>query len=110
MNTRTPTLLLALAAGLLSSATVLAQPAGGPGGQGGPGGEKRRGPPPEAVEACKGKAAGAVCNFVNREGVSLAGTCFAPPPRPDDAGKSDAPARPLACRPDRGPGGDKAKG
>lgn len=113
MYARTPTLLLVLAAGLLSSATVLAQPAGGPGGaggQGGPGGEKRRGPPPESIEACKGKAAGAVCNFVNREGASLAGTCYAPPPRPDEAGKSDAPARPLACRPDRGPGGNKAKG
>ncbi len=107
MKARTSTLLFALAAGMLASSTVFAQPANG---QGGPGGEKRRGPPPEAVEACKSKSASAVCSFTDREGVKLTGTCFAPPPRPDGAAKPDAPARPLACRPDRGPGGDKPKG
>jgi hypothetical protein len=39
----------------------------------------RRGPPPEAIEACSGKAAGAACTFVGRQGEKLTGTCFAPP-------------------------------
>jgi hypothetical protein len=112
MKSRNKTLALALvfAAALSTSISSFSQPAGGQGGPGG--GEHRRGPPPEAVDACKGKAAGAVCNFTDREGEKLTGTCFAPPPRQDDAGKGTS-EKPLACRPDRGgkgPGAGKSKG
>jgi hypothetical protein len=103
-------LALAFAAGFTTSASSFAQPADGPGGFGG---EHRRGPPPEAVAACKGKAADAVCSFTGREGQTLNGTCFAPPPRAEGADKAGAPERPPACRPDRGsrpPAGDKPKG
>lgn len=105
-----PLLVIAFITGMATATASFAQAGGG---QGGPGGaEKRRGPPPEAVDACKGKAADAVCNFTDREGEKLTGTCFAPPPRPDDAGKGSS-ERPLACRPDRGgkgPGAGKGKG
>ena len=70
------------------------------------------GPPPEAVAACKGKNAGAACNFADREGVNLSGTCFAPPaggpganqgaPGNASSGQGAQAERPVACRPDRG--------
>ena len=50
----------------------------------------RKGPPPEAREACEGKAAEAACEFEGRRG-SVSGTCFSP--------KTDLP---LACRPEHG--------
>jgi hypothetical protein len=66
-----------------------AQPGGpGPGGQNGP----HRGPPPAAIDACKGKAAGAQCSFVGRNNQTLTGTCFVPPAIGQNG-------MPLACRP-----------
>lgn len=50
------------------------------------GGAARRGPPAEAVAACKGLANGQSCNFTGRQG-DMRGSCWAP------AGK------PLACKP-----------
>ena len=94
---------------------------GGPGmGQGG--GQQHKGPPPEAIEACRGKSAGTACSFTGRNGESLGGTCFAPPERGQGprgaASNQNAPGNsaannangnqnvqghpPIACRPDRG--------
>jgi hypothetical protein len=56
------------------------------------GSQERRGPPPEALAACKSLTAGAACNFTSPRGAET-GTCFAPE------------GRPLACRPKYGPGG-----
>ena len=50
------------------------------------------GPPPEALDACRGKSAGASCSFTGRRGEPLNGSCFSPP---DGAA--------LACRPEGGP-------
>ena len=61
-----------------------------PEGNGGP--HEHRGPPPEALAACKALAAGAACNFTSPRGAET-GTCFAPE------------GKPLACRPKHGPGG-----
>lgn len=67
-----------------------AQPAAGTGApgpaQGRPDGPPRRGPPPEAIAVCEGKAAGAACSFTGREGQVLSGTCFAPPRPPGPGG------------------------
>lgn len=38
---------------------------------------KRRGPPPEAIEACASLSAGEACAFTGRRG-DLSGICFAP--------------------------------
>jgi hypothetical protein len=65
--------------------------------QGAPQGGHRHGPPPEALAACAGKAAGATCGFTGRRNEALTGTCFAPPRR-EDAGATQG-ALPLACRP-----------
>jgi hypothetical protein len=46
---------------------LVAAPERGPG--------ERRGPPAEAVAACKGKAAGAAVSFQDREGSTRNGTC-----------------------------------
>ncbi len=54
--------------------------------------EKRRGPPPEAIEVCAGLTEGAACSFTGRRG-EVAGTCFAPP-------KNEAE---LVCAPEGGP-------
>ena len=48
----------------------------------------RRGPPPEAINACSGKSAGAACSFNGRNDEQLRGTCFSP--QDND----------LACKPD----------
>ncbi len=91
----------------------------GSGNQGGPGmgqgsGQQRKGPPPEAIQACQGKSANAACSFTGRNGETLSGTCFAPPAGGPGApvnqtgasNASGAPGaqgnRPLGCRPDRG--------
>ncbi len=78
---------------------------------GGPGG-RHHGPPPEAVAACNGKAAGASCQFVDREGLNLSGSCFQPPAGGPNqvqgaasAAQSSEPPKPIACRPDRPRGG-----
>ncbi len=54
-----------------------------------PPGKGRRGPPPEAVEACVGKQANDACAFEGRRG-AVEGVCF----RPEAS-------LPLACRPTR---------
>lgn len=75
----------ALYASLLLAATgALAQPPAGP-----PGGE-HRGPPPEALAACKTAKAGADCGFTHGER-TLKGSCWAPE------------GKPLACRPKDAP-------
>lgn len=57
------TILLALFAILVFGGTALAQRG------------QRRGPPPGAIEACKGKSAGDKCNFRCRRGSAVSGTC-----------------------------------
>jgi hypothetical protein len=61
---------------------------------------RRRGPPPEAIEACKGKAVGAPCSFTNRRNQTRTGNCLAPPANAAPPGN----AAPLACRPERAEG------
>ncbi|MFT4622264.1 MAG: hypothetical protein ACI8PZ_000920 [Myxococcota bacterium] len=58
-----------------------------------PGGDRpdRRGPPPEAIEACADAAESDVCEVVTREGDILDGSCLGPP----HGGEG-----PLACVPD----------
>lgn len=78
---------LGVAALLLAGLAVQAQSQGQgqgqpPGGQGG----EHRGPPPEALAACKSLKAGAECSFTGRDR-TVKGTCFAPENKP------------LACRP-----------
>lgn len=48
---------------------------------------ERRGPPPEAVEACQSKSEGDACSFEGRRGF-VSGLCLSPPD-----------AEWLACRP-----------
>jgi len=64
------TTLLAISVALISS-SALAQ-RGGDDSQG-----QRRGPPPEAIEACSGSSEGASCQFSGRRG-DVSGTCFIP--------------------------------
>ena len=82
-------------AGMTALATAQTTPPNGgnrQGGQGGgQGGGERRGPPPQAIEACQGKSSGAPCSFVGRNDAERTGTCFTP--------NAD---RPLACRPTGG--------
>jgi hypothetical protein len=56
----------------------------------------RRGPPPEALAACKSLAAGAACS-VTLGSNTLKGSCWAPE------------GKPLACRPAGSPAPDGAK-
>ncbi len=58
--------------------------------------DHHRGPPPEAIAACAGKAIGTQCSFTGRENQLLSGACFAPKNSPD--GQSSPP---TACRPAR---------
>ncbi len=58
-----------------------------------PAGREHRGPPPEAVEACSGKAEGDACSFTGRRDDSIEGTCLYPP-RDENL---------LACVPEGGP-------
>ncbi|WP_439106132.1 hypothetical protein [Congregibacter sp.] len=60
---------------------------------------KRRGPPPEALEACANLSEGEVCGFTGRHG-DMTGVCFAPP-------KEDAA---LACAPEGGPPKHRERG
>lgn len=61
---------VALVAGLLSFVPVgvWASEDGGPGGG-------RKGPPPEAITACKGKQAGDSVEFTGRRGETVEATC-----------------------------------
>ncbi len=79
-----PILFLAFTLCTLLSAAAAAEPEERP---------ERRGPPPEAMEACGDLAEGDSCSFTGRRGESLTGSCFAPPR--DEAV--------LACRPDNAP-------
>lgn len=88
------------------------QSAQGPGAMG-PGGQGQHpGPPPAAIDACKGKDNGAACTFVGRQGEQLSGSCFTPPAggpgQPAGAqgqGMASGGALPMACRPSNAPGG-----
>lgn len=60
------------------------------------GGPRR--PPPEAVQACEGKTRDAACSFKAPAGQTRNGSCFSPP------AEGQATQRPLACRPQGGPG------
>ncbi len=93
-------LFIALLAACASTAAVSAETPQGPP----PGGGQRMGPPPEAVAACKGKAAGDPASFTGRRGETVTGTCIQlengvlaarpanmPPPPP--GGASAPPAR-----------------
>ncbi len=54
---------------------------------------QRRGPPPEAIDACDGQAEDASCRFAGRRGDDVEGTCISPP------GYEDT----LVCAPEGGP-------
>ena len=56
---------------------------------------KRRGPPPQAIEACADQSEGAACSFSGRRG-EVVGSCIAPPQDKDE----------LACAPEGGPPAD----
>ncbi len=93
-NPLNTTLLAALApvglAGIVSmmvAGAAWAQPSGGQQ----PSGGERRGPPAEAVAACKSLASGDACSFSGPQG-NVSGTCFAP-----QQGLA------LACRPKDAP-------
>ena len=73
----------------LTSTLLFAQPSGAPPADGQQQ-QQRRGPPQEALDACKTLKAGQDCNFTSPRG-SVKGTCFAPE------------GRPLACRPSDAP-------
>ena len=64
----TTTLLLALPFAALAQTDA---GGGAPPDQGG----KHRGPPPEAIAACKGKAVGAQASFTDRGGRTVSGAC-----------------------------------
>lgn len=55
----------------------------------------RRGPPPQAIEACANQSEGAACSFTGRRG-EVEGSCIAPPQDQDE----------LACAPEGGPPSD----
>lgn len=64
---------------------------------------KRRGPPPQAIEACADQTEGETCSFTGRRSEEVTGTCIVP--RGDEES--------LACAPEGGPPnghGEKAKG
>lgn len=76
----------AWAVSMLLANAASAQPAGG----------APKGPPPEALAACKSLASGAACGFTSPRG-AVTGTCFAP-----QQGLA------LACRPKDAPPPDGA--
>jgi len=59
-------LILATTLGVLLSTMAMAERPAGPG---------RKGPPPEAVEACASASVRDSCNFSGRRGENLQGTC-----------------------------------
>ena len=61
---------------------------------------KRRGPPPQAIEACADQTEGEACSFSGGRGEEVTGTCIVPPQSEES----------LVCAPEGGPGkghGDK---
>ncbi len=87
--------LLAALGGLCLLGSALAQqnpPPKPPEGQGKGQDGGHRGPPPEALAACKSLSSGATCTMTTPQG-SMSGTCGAPE------------GKPLACRPARPPQG-----
>ncbi|MFK8030602.1 MAG: hypothetical protein AB8G18_10205 [Gammaproteobacteria bacterium] len=54
---------------------------------------KRRGPPPEAIEACSGMEEGSICSFSGRRGDEVQGSCIV---IPNDS-------ETVACAPEGGP-------
>lgn len=76
---------ISLASLIFSSSLVMAKPPQGEDG------ERRRMPPPEAVEACASSGEGDVCSFEGRRG-EVEGVCFLPSEDSD-----------LACAPEGGP-------
>jgi hypothetical protein len=89
---RAPASATVLAMVLLWAGTAAAQPKEAGGATEGP----RRGPPPEAVAACKSLAAGTACS-VTLSSNTLKGSCWAPE------------GMPLACRPAGAPVPDSGK-
>mgnify|MGYP000538265264 FL=1 len=87
-------LLCALA---FASSALFAQPSGAPpaGGSQQQRPDEHRGPPPQALDACKALKSGQDCSFTSPHG-TVKGSCFAPK------------GRPLACRPKDGPNGPSA--
>lgn len=61
------------------------------------GGGERRGPPPEAYEACADLAAGDSCAMTGRRGDTLQGSCIVP--------KEDEET--LVCAPEGGPSSER---
>lgn len=53
---------------------------------------QRRGPPPEAMQACQSSSDNASCSFQDREGNKKSGTCWRP-----------SSEMPLACKPSDAP-------
>jgi hypothetical protein len=74
-----------------ASSLVCAQPTGAPPAHGGQAQQQHRGPPPEALAACKALKGGQDCSFTSPHG-AVKGSCFAPE------------GKPLACRPKDAPG------
>jgi hypothetical protein len=72
----------------LTSTLLCAQPTGAPPENGQR--QQHRGPPQEALDACKSLKVGQDCNFTSPHG-AVKGSCFAPE------------GRPLACRPKDAP-------
>ena len=94
--------LVILLAMVMSASTAYAGPEENPSnGQMGshPEGMPMRRPPPQAIEACQGKAEGTLCSFKGRDETTINGTCFASEAKP---GNQTEPRRPpLACRPEQ---------
>lgn len=80
------------------SSLVWAQPSGAPPAKSGQQQQQppqHRGPPQEALDACKALKSGQECSFTSPRG-AVKGSCFAPE------------GRPLACRPKDAPSGPPA--
>jgi hypothetical protein len=60
---------------------------------------KPHGPPPEAINACSGKAAGAECSFTGHHGKTMTGTC-----------KTGHEGSTLACHPNWHKHGEQGQG
>ena len=86
-------MILIISCAMTLAAAAAAQPAGGPPGPGGPPPK----PPKEALDACIGKAAKAVCTVKVRPPV--AGKCLAPPGLPLACIPNDAPRPPDGAGP-----------
>jgi len=76
MNTSLPRLMALLALFFAVGVQAQSGPPSGQGNQGNRGNQQgeRRGPPPEAISACSGKAENASCGFTSPRG-PLSGTC-----------------------------------